>query len=123
MTTFRYAALRPVLLGFVALSVTACSARPFPTTPSIAVQEELTRELAAGPAAVSWARRGAKVVSICYSGTLNAPEEVWTEARLACPDGTLTYRQSDMIWNRCALLQPVKANFICTPRPTENAQN
>lgn len=123
MTIFTYAALRPILLGLLTLTLVGCSARPFPTTPSDSVQDELERTLAAGSAAAVWARPGARVVSICYSGTLNTPEEVWEEARLACPYGTLTYRESNMIWNGCALLQPVNANFICTPRSTRSVQN
>jgi len=112
-----------VLLALAALLLAGCSARPFRSTPSPALQEELTRELAAGPDAAPWARPGARVVSICYSRALNTPEEVWQEAQLSCPTGTLTYRDSDVIWNRCALLQPAKANFICTPNGTKNAQN
>lgn len=122
MTTHRRTALGPALPGLLILALAACSPRPFPTTPAPAVQEDLARELEAGEAAAVWARPGARVVSICYSGTLNAPEEVRAEAQLYCPGGTLTYRQSDMIWNRCALLQPAKATFICTP-PSENPEN
>lgn len=111
------------LLALAVLLLAGCSARPFRSTPSPALQEELTRELAAGPDAAPWARPGARVVSICYSRALNTPDEVWQEARLSCPTGTLTYRDSDVIWNHCALLQPAKANFICTPNGTKNAQN
>jgi hypothetical protein len=105
------------------LTLAACAPRPFPTAPSRAAQEDLTRELAAGPAAAAWARPGARLVAICYGGALNPPEEVRAEAQLACPAGTLTLLDTDLIWNRCPLLQPAKASYVCTPDKTERAQD
>ena len=55
------------------------------------------------------------VISICYSNLLNTPEEVLEEAQVAC-GGEVTYRDSDLMWSSCTLLQPASANYICKRR-------
>ncbi|MEE8506178.1 MAG: hypothetical protein V3S40_08150 [Kiloniellales bacterium] len=91
------------LIGLAAIFLAGCAA-PYATTPAKEAQRELSAQ-------------GVKVVAVCYNSALNAPERVLLEARLACGGGTVTFHDDDVIWTKCGLLQPVRANFICTPRP------
>lgn len=60
------------------------------------------------------------VVAVCYNGMVNSDADVVAEAALACPAGKLTLRDDDVLWTRCPLLQPQRANFICVPaKPPE----
>ena len=95
------------LIGLAAVFLAGCAA-PYAITPAKEAQRELQPQLSA---------QGAKVVAVCYNSALNAPERVLQVARFACGGGTVTFHDDDVIWNRCGLLQPVRANFICTPRP------
>ena len=103
-------ALLVLLIGLVAMFLAGCAA-PYATTPAKEAQRALGR---LPPAQENGPR---KVVAVCYNSVLNAPERVLLEARLACGGGTVTFHDDDVIWTRCGLLQPVRANFICTPRP------
>ena len=98
------------------LVLAACSARPFVVSGPKALGSKLDSEQAAAARAgnpAPW------LLSLCYSGTLNTPEEVREEARYQCPGGTVTYLDSDLFWTPCGLLQPVRASFLCQPAPTE----
>ena len=95
------------LIGLIAIFQAGCAA-PYATAPAEEAQRELQPQLSA---------QGAKMVAVCYNSVLNAPERVLLEARLACGGGKVTFHDDDVIWNTCGLLQPVRANFICTPRP------
>ena len=95
------------LIGLIAVFLAGCAA-PYAITPAKEAQRELPPTLSA---------QGAKVVAVCYNSALNAPEDVLLEARLACGGGKVTLHDDDVIWTKCGLLQPVRANFICIPRP------
>ncbi len=108
--------IRPVLTAcLLLLALAACSARPFVVPPPKALAPELSAEQAAAAKAGHPAPR---LLSLCYSRTLNTPEEVLEEARYECAEGEVTYLDSDLFWTPCGLLQPVRANFICRPAPS-----
>ena len=98
------------------LVLAACSARPF----VVSGPKELGPKLESEQAAAARAGNPAPwLLSLCYSGTLNTPEEVREEARYQCGDGEITYLDSDLFWTPCGLLQPVRASFLCQPAPIE----
>ncbi len=107
-------ARRIVVACALAAALAACSARPY----QVSVPKSLTRDLKR-----QWgdtADRGGpapKIISLCYGTLLNTPEEVLEEARYECRDGEVTFRDADSFWTPCGLLQPVRASFLCTPRP------
>ncbi len=101
---------RVVVACALAAALAACSARPY----QVSAPKSLARARAA---AVEAGRPAPRIVSICYSNLLNTPEEVLEEARYKCQDGEVTFHDADSIWTRCGLLQPVRASFLCTPRP------
>ena len=98
------------------LALSACSARPFVVAAPKALASELTAEQAAAEKA---GRLAPRLLSLCYSRTLNTPEEVMAEARYECAEGEVTYLDSDLLWTPCGLLQPVRASFLCTPSPSD----
>ena len=107
-------ARRVVVACALAAALAACSARPFP----VSAPESLTRALEPEREAAAAAERPApRIVSICYGNLLNTPEEVLDEARYECPAGEVAFHGADSFWTPCGLLQPVRANFLCTPRP------
>ncbi len=60
-------------------------------------------------------------IALCYSNILNSPEEVMAEAQELCAnEGLLQRVHEDVFWNPCALIQPVRVTFICTPGPPES---
>ena len=103
-------ARRVVVACVLAVALAACSARPY----KVSVPKSLTR---AREAAVEAGRPAPTIVSICYSNLLNTPEEVLEEARYECPNGEATFHDADSLWTPCGLLQPVRASFLCSPRP------
>jgi hypothetical protein len=103
-------ARRVVVACALAAALAACSARPF----QVSVPKSVTR---AREAAVEAGRPAPKIISFCYGNLLNTPEEVLEEARYECRDGEVTFYDTDSFWTPCGLLQPVRASFICTPRP------
>ncbi len=107
-------ARRVVVVCALAAALAACSARPYEVSApeSLARVLELERE-----AAAEAGRPVPRIVSICYSNLLNTPEEVLDEARYECPTGEVAFHDADLLWTPCSLLQPVRANFLCTPRP------
>ncbi len=105
---------RVVVACVLAAGLAACSARPFP----VSAPASLTRALEpAREAAAEAGRPAPRIVSLCYGKLLNTPEEVLEEARYECRDGEVTFHDADLIWTPCGLLQPVRASFLCTPRP------
>ena len=98
------------------LALAACSARPFVVPPPKALAPKLSAEQAAAAMAGHPAPR---LLSLCYSRTLNSPEEVLAEARYECAEGDVTYLDSDLLWTPCGLLQPVRASFLCRPAPSQ----
>jgi hypothetical protein len=61
-----------------------------------------------------------RAVALCYGSWLNSPEEVMAAAQELCPNnGRLERVHEDFLWNTCALFQPVRASFVCTPGPPE----
>ena len=97
------------------LALAGCSARPFVVAAPKALAPELTAEQAAAEKA---GRLAPRLLSLCYSRTLNTPEEVMAEARYECAEGEVTYLDSDLLWTPCGLLQPVRASFLCRPVPS-----
>ncbi len=109
----RSSARRILVACVLAAALAACSARPFP----VAGPKSLTRAMEPEREAAAEAGRPARrIVSICYGKLLNTPEEVLEEARYECRDGEVTFHDADSFWTPCVLLQPVRANFLCTPR-------
>ena len=103
-------ARRVVVACVLAVALAACSARPY----KVSAPKSLT---CAREAAVEAGRPAPRIVSICYGNLLNTPEEVLDEARYQCPTGEVAFHDADLFWSPCGLLQPVRASFICTPRP------
>lgn len=107
----------PVLTAcLLLLALAACSARPFVVAAPKALAPKLSVERAAAEEA---GRLAPRLLSLCYSRTLNTPEEVLAEARYECAEGEVTYLDSDLYWTPCGLLQPVRASFLCRPIPIE----
>ncbi len=106
----RSSACRILVACALAAALGACSARPY----KISVPKSLTR---AREAAVEAGHPAPRIISICYGRLLNTPEEVLDEALYECRDGEITFLDADTFWTPCGLLQPVRASFICTPRP------
>jgi hypothetical protein len=105
-------AARVLAVCLVGLALVACSARPFPTTPAKTVKRALDRDYANAPGPRPWA------LSLCYSQAVNSPEEVLAEARFYCKDGEVALLGQDILWTPCPLLQPVRASFLCRPKPS-----
>ena len=106
----RSSACRILVACVLVAGLAACSARPY----QVAAPKSLTRALETRQTGAPWAR----IVAICYNNLLNTPEEVLEEARYECPDGEVRFQDKDWLWTRCGLLQPVRASFLCTPKPT-----
>ncbi len=105
--------IRPVLTACLLLLVlAACSSRPFVVAAPKALAPQLSAETAAAEEA---GRLAPRLLALCYSRSLNTPEEVLEEARYQCRDGEVTYLDSDQFWTSCGLLQPVRASFLCRP--------
>ncbi len=103
-------ARRVVVVCALAVALAACSARPY----RVSMPKSLKRERAAAAEA---GRPVPAIVSFCYSNLLNTLDEVVEEARLVCPNKEVTFHDADLIWTPCGLLQPVRASFVCTPKP------
>ncbi len=59
-----------------------------------------------------------RAMALCYSGLLNRPAEVMELAGELCPYGGEVERvDDDFFWNGCALFQPQRASFVCSPGP------
>jgi hypothetical protein len=56
-----------------------------------------------------------RAIAICYSSTLNDPEDVEAEALYLCDGGRLEKQDEDFFWNGCSLTQPRRINYICFP--------
>ncbi len=107
---------RPVLTAcLLLLALSACSSRPFVVDAPKALGPKLSAEQAAAAKA---GNPGPRLLSLCYSRTLNTPEEVLAEASYECAEGAVTYLDSDTLWTPCGLLQPVRASFLCQPAPS-----
>ncbi len=111
---FGMSVCRILVVCALAAALAACSARPY----KVSVPKSLTRDLERQWA--DTADRGGpapKIISLCYGTLLNTPEEVLEEARYECGGGEVTFYDADSFWTPCGLLQPVRASFLCTPRP------
>ena len=107
-------ARRIVVACALAAALAACSARPYQVSAPASLTPVLESER---EAAVEAGRPAPKIISLCYGTLFNTPEEVLEEARYECRDGEVTFYDADSIWTPCGLLQPVRASFLCTPRP------
>ena len=94
------------------LALAGCSARPFVVAAPKALAPQLSAERAA---AEKVGHPAPRLLSLCYSRTLNTAEEVLAEARYECSEGEVTYLDSDLLWTPCGLFQPVRASFLCQP--------
>ncbi len=112
---FEFRARRAVTACLLLLALAACSARPFVVDTPKALAPKLSAEQAA---AEKVGHPAPRLLSLCYSGTLNTPDEVLAEARYECSEGDVTYLDSDLFWTPCGLLQPVRASFLCQPAPS-----
>jgi len=103
----------------LALSLAACASRPFVVSPPPAATASLGIDVEARKA------RGPhdydpdpRPISLCFSSQLNTQEEVVERARELCPnDGAIRYFGQDALFNDCALFQPNRITFICSPGP------
>ena len=107
-----------ISLTLVAL-LTACSSRPFVVQPPEDVGDNLSAQPATEePVSVHDYDPNPRPLSFCYSSQMNTPEEVMARAREQCPNnGTLQFAEEDFLFNGCALFQPYRVTFICTPGP------
>lgn len=107
-------------IGAAALAmalVAACSTEPFEVPPP----KDVVAALPPGPELSG--RLGPfdydprpRALSVCYSDLLNEPRQVMQLAQELCPNEGLIERvDEDFFWNACALFQPVRATFLCTP--------
>ncbi len=59
-----------------------------------------------------------RAIALCYGNLVNNPEQVMAAAQELCPnEGRLQRVHEDFYWNPCALFQPVRVSFVCTPGP------
>ncbi len=114
--TFESRSRRALPACLLLLVLAACSSRPFVVEAPKALAPKLSVEQAAAEEA---GRLVPRLLSLCYSRSLNTPEEVLAEARYECAQGEVTYLDSDLFWTPCGLLQPVRASFLCRPVPLE----
>ncbi len=105
----RSSACRILVACVLVTGLAACSPRPY----RVAAPESLTRALETRQTGAPRAR----IIAICYNNLLNTPEEVLEEARYKCQDGEVRFQDKDSLWTPCGLLQPVRASFLCTPKP------
>ena len=108
---------RAAAVGVLALVLAACtSAQPYPVAPSKTLVHALKAERSHAVGAKDVAADDApNAVAVCYNSMINSDAQVWAEAQLVCPAGRLTARDDDVLWTRCSLFQPQRANFICVP--------
>jgi len=103
----------------LALFLAACASRPFVVSPPPAATASLDIDREARK------RRGPheydpdpRPIALCFSSQLNTQEEVIERARELCPNGgAIAYFGQDALFNDCALFQPNRITFICTPGP------
>ncbi len=109
----QYRSVRGCLVFALAAAVlTACGSLPYPT----GIPKSVERQLKPHTNKDGTAKKGApRVLSFCYSESINTPQQIMEEARLACEGGTVTLRDRDIFWTPCSVLQPRRATFICTP--------
>ena len=110
---------RALLFAVMAAALAACSSRPFvvdpPSEAMKAVEPYLSDASERGPFDYN---PDPRPIALCYSTQLNTLDEVMERARTLCPnDGRLVYFSEDSIVNGCALLQPHRVTFLCTPGP------
>ncbi len=101
---------------YALLAVTAC-ADPYRVKPPDSVQRmaQTAREAAASADRDNAGPRP-RAISICYNGLFDEPAEVMALAGELCPNqGRVERVVGDVLWNNCALLQPARASFLCTP--------
>lgn len=104
---------RTVLVAAAAaLVLSACSALPYATAVPKAVERELKRQGSGGQ----------RAVALCYSDTINTPQELKDEARLLCGGGTPAYQGTDSFWTSCSVMQPSRATFMCEPAQGAGAE-
>lgn len=104
----------------LAVLLAACSPRPFAIQPPEDAREGLPVQADAQEAAQALRPHdydpNPRPISFCYSSQMNTPEEVMARAKEFCPNnGTLQFKDEDFLFNGCALLQPYRVTFICTP--------
>ncbi len=109
------------ILGAAAISVllAGCANQPFPVAPSsdarAALPPEASQKIVLGPFDYDPRPRA---VAVCYGSFFNRPKQVMAEAQRLCPNGGRLERvNQDAFWNGCALMQPIRASFVCFPGP------
>ena len=112
---FEFRRRRVLTACLLLLALAACSSRPFVVAAPKALAPKLSAEQAA---AEKVGHPAPRLLALCYSRTLNTPDEVLAEARYECAEGDVTYLDSDLLWTPCGLFQPVRASFLCLPAPS-----
>ncbi len=109
----------PLAALALSLALAGCSTAPFQITPS----DDAVRMVPAVPALAGvlgpfdYDPRP-RAVALCYGSFFNRPQEVVARAGELCPYGGEVERvDEDFFWNGCALVQPQRASFVCTPGP------
>lgn len=111
--------LGPVAVLTLSLALAACSSTPFEVPPSDDAQRLVpgVPALAGVLGPFDYDPRP-RAIALCYGSFFNRPTEVMALAGELCPYGGEIERvDDDFFWNGCALLQPQRASFICTPGP------
>lgn len=113
---FRFPLRVAVFAAALGLILAACSGRPFEAAPLESIQSSLQTDVLSGDGEEAASATEPRVISLCYSRGLNSDEEVLEEARYLCDGGTVERQgEEDIFWNDCALFQPFRVSFICTP--------
>ncbi len=100
------------VLSFAGLA--ACTVQPIKTAPRWEPQELVNPGIEGG--------QKPAVLSYCYSSQINEPSQVLEYAREDCPTGKLYFKEDDVLWTKCPLIQPVRATFLCYPATPGEAE-
>ena len=104
-----------IFLALAALVLAGCESIPYDVAAPKSVQRQLERELLDQSETAASPHR--RAISLCYSRSLDTPEELKAEAQLICANGEVEFLGSDTFWTPCSLAQPARATFVCTPAP------
>lgn len=103
----------------LALFLAGCANRPFQVPASSdagqVLPPEANKTILLGPFDYDPRPRA---IAVCYGSFFNKPQQVMGVAQDLCPnEGRIERVDEDAFWNGCALLQPIRASFVCFPGP------
>jgi len=104
-----------VIVALSALVLAGCSTYPY----RVAAPKDLQRQLKLVRETQEPPYKQA--ISLCYSRSLNTPEDLVAEAQLICGRGQVEFLESDTFWTPCSIQQPARATFLCHPIPATSS--